>query len=240
MDVVFPLGNGSIWENNEIRYSVRSVLKNFKDCGRIFIVGEKPTFFDWSNPRLVHLPCTDSYIRNKDGNLIRKVLLACKNGVSDEFVRMSDDQVFLKPTQATDIKPFYVQDLKIRTNFGNRFGRRLKHTRDTLISENKTCYHYESHYPMIYNRDKFIKVMNSYQHQDNESGFTINTLYFNNVLRDHEKIPLDYKLTVESPLVDLSRLSEVRFLGYNNKGVRDGLLCKALESIFTENSEVEV
>ena len=41
LDVVYVLGTGSSWDNNEIRFSIRSVLKNLPGIGRIIIIGEK-------------------------------------------------------------------------------------------------------------------------------------------------------------------------------------------------------
>jgi hypothetical protein len=42
IDIVYVLGTGSNWSDNEIRFSLRSVFKNLTNIGQIFIVGEKP------------------------------------------------------------------------------------------------------------------------------------------------------------------------------------------------------
>ena len=43
MDIVYILGNGSKFNNEEIRYSLRS-LEKFVNFDRVFIVGECPKF----------------------------------------------------------------------------------------------------------------------------------------------------------------------------------------------------
>jgi len=39
VDVVYPLSNGSHWDNNELRYSLRSLEKYALNLGRVFVVG---------------------------------------------------------------------------------------------------------------------------------------------------------------------------------------------------------
>ncbi len=41
IDLVYILGKGSKWSDNEIRFSLRSIEKYF-DYRKIFIIGEKP------------------------------------------------------------------------------------------------------------------------------------------------------------------------------------------------------
>jgi hypothetical protein len=44
LDLVYTLGTGSQWQNNEIRYSIRSIIKNLTGYRNIYIIGETPTF----------------------------------------------------------------------------------------------------------------------------------------------------------------------------------------------------
>ena len=75
IDVVYKLGLNPDWGNyEELRHSLRS-LCNFENLGNVFIVGQKP---DWIQ-EVIHIPALDSYKRNKDANLINKLILACSN-----------------------------------------------------------------------------------------------------------------------------------------------------------------
>jgi hypothetical protein len=60
IDVVYPLGTGSVWQDNELRYSLRSLEKNFPDLGRVYVVGHKP---DWLG-NVEHIPFGDSQSPN--------------------------------------------------------------------------------------------------------------------------------------------------------------------------------
>jgi len=70
IDVVYPLGSGSAWDNNELRYSLRSLENNLLDLGRVFVVGQRPPWL----VEAVHIPMEDTHRHNKDANLIDKVL----------------------------------------------------------------------------------------------------------------------------------------------------------------------
>ena len=46
MDILYVVGTGSKWDNNELRYSLRSIDKYGINIDRVFIVGTKPDFCD--------------------------------------------------------------------------------------------------------------------------------------------------------------------------------------------------
>ena len=46
IDVLYIIGNGSLYGNVELRYSLRSLDKFGKNVGRVFITGECPDFID--------------------------------------------------------------------------------------------------------------------------------------------------------------------------------------------------
>jgi hypothetical protein len=247
-DLVIPLGTGSIWQDNEtkdneIRYCIRSFVKYFSQLGKVFIVGGHPDFFKWHYPRLVHVPCNNPFTANKDANIIYRVLKACNSGVSFDFIWSSDDQVILQPVNVDDFRPKYLGDLsRVNINPKNNWKRRLKNTYELLQREGKTTYHYESHYPMIYNKETFVEIMNKYP-SDNKHGYTINTLYFNNILDEHHRIG-DIKLTLEKPVMTIGELNELtknkKFIGYNNKGLRDSALKSFLQQKFPDKCEFEI
>ena len=73
IDVVIPLGLGSRWEDNELRFCLRALQCNFLDLGKVWIVGEKP---EWCvNVHYLRVP--DFFSGNKDANLITKIMTAC-------------------------------------------------------------------------------------------------------------------------------------------------------------------
>ena len=73
ISVVYPLGTGSKWQNNELRYSLRSLSK-ISGIGDVFIVGEKP---DWVR-NVIHIPCKDVPFR-KEYSIYTKIMAAMAN-----------------------------------------------------------------------------------------------------------------------------------------------------------------
>lgn len=243
-DIIVPLSSGTIWHNNEVRYLIRSFVKNFPQLGKIFIVGFKPDFLKWTDPRLIHIPCDDPYRHNKDANIIYKVMKACaRNDISDDFIRCSDDQLVIKPTTIDDFYPRYLNNIfNLNVVSNNRWKRRVLHTAEILRKEKKTTFHYECHYPMIYNKKSFLQIIGKYNVFDT-NGYTINTLYFNNILDEHKQLG-DIKLTIHRPILTMSDLlillKNKTFVGYNNKGLREGVLKVWIESTFHQKTQFEL
>lgn len=76
MDVVIPLGSGSRWQDNELRFCLRAVEKHLKGYDRIYIVGRKP---DWIQ-NIEFIPYVEAHTRER--NIMEKVRRACKSGVA--------------------------------------------------------------------------------------------------------------------------------------------------------------
>lgn len=241
VDVVYAIGNGSQWNNNELRYSLRALEKNFPELGQVFIVGEKP---DWMTG-VVHIPMTDSFSL-KGSNIIGKVLAACQNGISEHFVRCSDDEVLLLPTRYHELVPLHNGDMKAYPDsFWEVGGKwRQKYLRNTMkwLAENQYhAYNFDTHTPKAFNRNKFIEITSKAPWQTdtlaidslviNASGDTFNS----------RKINGD-KLTVENGDHDIEWIREnmngKRYLGYNDAGLAAGIK-DLLPDMFPEPSRFE-
>lgn len=159
MDVVYVLGSGSKWQDNELRYSLRSL--QYVPHRNVVIVGERP---EWLQ-NIIHIKVDDTFAAVHGGkfkNVIRKTIAACKDArVSDSFVLMNDDFFFLD--YVNEIKPFsngYLHEM-IETyhdpksqyyNMLLRTSRLLKqHDIDRPIS-------YAVHYPIVYEKTKFLQM----------------------------------------------------------------------------------
>jgi hypothetical protein len=83
IDVVYVLGTGSKWKNNELRFSLRAIEKNLTGYRDIYVIGENPGFLQ----NVIHIPYPDELPGNADGNIARKVLRACREKkLSDNFL----------------------------------------------------------------------------------------------------------------------------------------------------------
>jgi len=232
--VVYPLGPGSTWDNNELRYSLRSLVANFPNLGPVFVVGHRP---DWLSDEAIHIPMVDLHSRNKDANLINKILLAIHHdAMTEHFLRLSDDQMILQPTPFEKMRPRYLHDLADRTQRWwkhNRWKKRLRRTYGLLLKEQRPTYHYDSHIPMPIEAERFAGTMARVDY-DVGIGYTINTLYYNliGMKRRHKlgKIKCTFEKPVMGedgePLTGQAALDAIReklegktFLGYNDNGL---------------------
>lgn len=104
MDVVYILGSGSRANNDEVRYSIRSLESFALDLDTVWIVGERPSFF----PEKFHIPAEDSH-DEKWKNAFSKTVIAAKDDrVADDFLLMNDDFFMLEPFEAAEY-PFYAR-----------------------------------------------------------------------------------------------------------------------------------
>jgi hypothetical protein len=241
VDVIYPVGSGSRWDNNELRYSLRALEKNFLDLGRVFVCGAKPPWLT----NVIHIDVPD-LPRNKDANLIDKVLAACKAGMSDLFVRSSDDELILRPVHASDLLHFHGGNLAERGEAffsQNPWHERLRHTYNALRRRGVSTWHFDTHIPTLCQKALFEKVASEYPYGKGR-GYTINTWYLN-----HEGVenppPLDgRKLTLEratpggSVAEIRAKIAGKQYLGYNDAGLTAALK-QVLQEMFPTPSRFE-
>lgn len=241
IDVCYHLGNGSKWQNNELRYSLRALEKNFLDLGRVFIVGVRP---DWLSDEAVYLDVPDRHKHNKDANLVDKVLAACNAGISDLFVRSSDDEMILLPSRLADLRPYHSGDMNGR---GTHFWKggwkaKLRATMNMLVARGFTAFHFDTHIPKVYDRKRFVEVAATTPYQSN--GFTIDTMYLNQAGLENPPKLAGQKITLEGAASrkELSvlqhRMRGKRYLGYNDSGLGPQLK-KLLGKTFPKPSRFE-
>lgn len=186
MDIVYILGKGSVWENNEIRYSLRSVFKNVLDLDNVFIIGERP---EWLK-NIYHIVAKDPY-PVKWKNAYHKISIACNSKkISSDFLLMNDDFFITKEIQAKNYPYYYNRFLrsKIKTHT-KRFLTSRENTAEKLEFLEKDFLNFCVHRPFIYNKEKFknlpkisFKIL----------GFSVRSFYANyyNVPAIKSKDPL--------------------------------------------------
>ncbi len=206
MDIVYILGAGSRWTNNEIRYSLRSLENLQLDYGAVWIIGEKPHWVRGVN----HVQVKDS-TRHKTANVIRKILVACHcPDIRDDFVLMNDDFYFIKPQPLRSLARRSLQELVAQFNqlpsntYAGALGASLTYLNAQGIAK---PFNYDIHYPMVFNSEKFIGV---FDHLDkNKHTMTYLSTYGNLFMSDPQIIEKDFK--VHSPS-DLHRLKDSDFI----------------------------
>lgn len=149
MDILYIVGKGSKWFNNELRYSLRSIEKNGVNIGRVFVVGEDPKFLNPENVEYVY--CYDKYGESsKHNNIHYKIEYMIRTGLlGDHFLIMSDDQFYIKQTDF-DKLPVYYKNKQIPTEVPvgfslNTYWESLFETRKFLLKNGLPVYQTNPH-----------------------------------------------------------------------------------------------
>lgn len=226
VDVVYFLGAGSTLDDWELRYSLRSIHKNFLDLDRVFVVGHRPHWLTG----VEHLDVPDRHKRNKDANLVEKLLAVCRWGVSDWFLNVSDDQLLVKPVRFADCRAYHLGDLaRRRESFwaaGHRWKDRLRHTLQYLAGRGYETLHCDTHTPYPVHRETFWRIVPA----DYAAGlgYTIHTLWANSA--PLARVPLiRHKATFEQANHNAAHIRkrldcpDAKFCGYNEAGLTEEL-----------------
>jgi hypothetical protein len=239
-DVVYVLGSGSNWQNNEIRFSLRSIVENLKGLGNVYVIGEKP---DWMQ-NVIHIMWPDEFgPGNADGNIIRKVLRACKEeSLSEQFLFINDDHLILKPIEASEVPYIHKGDMNTfpEIYFKRDYWRtRLKRTRDVLNFKELPCLHYDCHVPILFDKNVFPEVMSQFDYGI-KPGYTMKSLYANSVSNDIDPVLLDgQKMTVFKHFnkEELNkRLEHCTFMSFNDAGLNLELKLWLIERFGSQSS----
>ena len=145
MDILYVLGKGSRWDNNELRYSLRSIEKFGKNVSNIYLIGEDPGFLS-NNVNLI--PFVDFYA-TKHKNILNNICEAVKrSNISDEFLLSSDDHFYVKETDFDNYPIYCKGNLPKSYKLHNRlkgYKESLIDTRKLLLSHKCPTYNFSFH-----------------------------------------------------------------------------------------------
>lgn len=224
IDVVYVLGSGSQYNNRELRLSLRCLEANGKNIGKIFIVGEKP---DWIQ-NVNYIPAKDDSV--KELNTFRKVLLACRNGVSTNFLYMNDDFYMTKPFDAKTYPYFSMGELKAINN-PSRYQMVSNKTLNLLHKLGiEKVMDFRGHCPMLYNRKKFLDLEQFYKDVKN-IGFEFRTIYGNLYAKEYLN-GFDCKVFGRNGMFD-------NIQGCNSSSDENTTLLDEIEAIYNKPSKYE-
>jgi len=177
MTVVYTLGKGSTWQNNELRYSIRSFVK-YTAVNRIIIVGYLP---DWIQ-NVEYIPFADG--PRKQLNIHLKTLAACQ--VAPEFVQAADDHFILQPTKFSSFcYSGLLKDKKFNGNYAVACANTLK------VVGPKARF-YNLHIPMRMQADYYESAVGLQDWTSKE--YLIKSLYANKIPGNDTELPGDVKL----------------------------------------------
>jgi len=194
-DLVYILGSGSLWNDQEIKFSLRSVEKHLTGFRDVYIIGTCPDFLK----DVRHIYMKDSH-PCKETNIYRKVLRACQEqSISDNFLFFNDDHFLLQDFYAPQFPNFYKGNLKAtfitrqKRTRNRRYGMAVDNTARILLSKKLPIRDYDTHTPIIYNKQGFIDAMRNYDWEKRVS-YVVKSTYGNTVGLDSPIKEPDCKL----------------------------------------------
>ena len=157
MDFVYICKPG---DNEELRYSIRSVLYSFPDA-KIWVVGGKPKWYSGN-----YISVDQNH--HKYANAINNLHAVCDSDeISEEFVLMNDDFFIIKKINKID--QFYNGllstkiDRYIQITGSSMYIKKLIMTRTRLVDSGiENPLDYELHIPMIMEKEKLKNIILKY------------------------------------------------------------------------------
>lgn len=170
IDVVYVVGTGSKWNDEELRYSLRC-LEKYTRHRNVYIIGHKPHFVQ----NVIHVPQKDT--AKKEASIAAKVCTACiQEDISQEFLFMNDDHFIIKDVDI-DNYPFYHQDkinVEVQKRLRSPYRDKIERTRQYL---GDAADFYDIHVPIRYDKTLFPIIMT--EAPWNRGEMVVKSLYAN-------------------------------------------------------------
>lgn len=234
ISVVYIVGTGSAWKNNELKYSIRSVEKHLKGVGNIWIVGYKPKNIEtnWINLRDSGRTATESvYVKLKK---------ACQHPeISEDFLFFNDDY-YLNKTYQADKFPFFYKELLSDTLARRKpdsYFRAVENAFNALTQKGLPVKNFELHAPMLINKVKFLEIGSSFDWK-NHFGYVLKSIYANS-LNIKGTLEPDLKINYPHPIETLKAMVKERKVFSSDKLVPTTLR-NLLEELYPNPSKFEV
>jgi hypothetical protein len=229
MDFVYICKDGN---NEELRYSIRSVVQSFPDSN-IWVVGGKPT---WYAGNYISI----KQVLTKYRNAIQNLNAICNsNEISEEFILMNDDFYIVK--NVNSIKTYHGGLLLDKINLYQKINSNSNYTRKLAATYKKiksldieSPLDYELHIPMVMEKKKLKQIL------QNNDQFLWRSIYGNVFSVGGEQME-DVKVYTKGPLVLKSynlKKDEHIYLSSADTSF-DMILNNILKKQFTEKTKYE-
>lgn len=237
ISVVIPISDKSK-NHKELIYAIRSLEKNLKGIGDIFVVGTiiKPL------KGLKYIQCKDEPTSKfKERNIYRKILAAIAHPeVTEDFVVSNDDIYLLNEFDANNLPYFHKNSLEdtMAKNIGD-YRKSVNHTRKYLLKNEKPTLDFDTHFPIIYNKKKFIDtfVCNDVN-WDQPFGYVIKSFYTNS-LEIKGEFGGDCKIHHSMSYNELkNKIGTKSFFSTSDRSLNDDMI-KLLNELYPDKSKFE-
>ena len=196
MTICIPIGIGSEWQNNELKYLLRSIDKNFKFDKEIILVGEPGVSLDWiTGCKYVEVGryYPEGLESKYSGNRLYENFFTTLNKykyiseqdyIGDNFLVMYDDQVVLQGIN----DPSIFENVALCVEPYNKLKRKQSRHSQTVLQAlelsygeklHDSLYNAETHAPRLYNKQKLQKLFRMFKFEGMEVPYSLYTLYRN-------------------------------------------------------------
>lgn len=146
MDIVIPYRK-DILDGLELKYALRSIEKNLLGWDDIILIGDRPGWYTGE-----HIPASDTPGR-KEYNIYQKLLIACAEDISEDFIMWNDDHYMLK---LSEIK--YWHNGPLVNEYKRMIGGRYRIAIQNTLEDLPDALNYDIHVPIVYNKTEFQNI----------------------------------------------------------------------------------
>lgn len=242
LDILIPLGIGSKWDNNEIKYCLKSLERHMKIPYTVHIYANKE--IDLPNVTVIERPESQDYENYYD--TLNKLKIFSNVTLSDRFLYLYDDNLLLQ--DITDIKqlinPYLEIDNKTKYDLRKRtkHGKTINRAFDMMYWKQDIWYSFETHTPRMYTTENVREIFEKFP--IGIPPYAFSTLYFNYNIDEALIEPIgNYKAGfvfddlppscfIPQNSQDIDKIvSESVWMNYNDKGLnaKNGLLKNWIE-----------
>lgn len=244
MDILYVLGRGSKWDNNELRYSLRSIEKYGKNVGKIYVVGYDPGFL---SDKVTFIPHNDKY-RRKHHNILDAICYAVKvSDIGEEFLLSSDDHFYVKETDFDNYPYFCKGTLPDKLNMlaKNKIYRASLCTTRRVLEKNGLtyytfCWHGNTHFTRegIKKAKKLIETSFNTKYGCEPTCLILNTIYSYDKFPIVNRKDLKVKDNIENKEGLIRAIGDREVFSIYDKSIEHGVR-EYLEELFPEKSIYE-
>ena len=202
MDVVYVIGTGSKWQNNELRYSLRSIAKYGIGLGDVYIVGD--VLPDFVNPDTVmYLPYKDVAGDPPAVNVYRKIAHLFDHTNLSKFLLSSDDHFFIKPAYfgvwPLHYKGDHMPEPGAKNVGDKRYTRSMVDTGLYMEAHDLDMRYFEGHTNKLYMRFAWEMMKDDMQHWmfGTEFGISTNAPMAAQILKVFTDYPCHYRKDIK-------------------------------------------
>lgn len=219
IDIVIPLRcDLSNWYNNELRFCLRSIEKNFRENFRVVLMSDKKP--EWIE-NIVFVECPKWFPEKGDSfhayenffDTLNKIDIASKSPIiSEEFIYCYDDIILMKEIDLSFFDKNYASS---HISFFKRLGRWANTILKASGVGGDDFYVYDHHIPVKLKKEYLVKMFKEYPFRNQKYPYAPISMYFN-LLVSKPDLEIGYG---SNAIVSYNEIGDSIWLNYSDSGL---------------------